>query len=152
LNAPREQHRDLRTGAHILESADRLSTGRLTAFKDNRVNNPHIELPDESRFTGDRKGAGRSTRLWLLALLLLAVGATAPFGWNYMQSYESTVDAKIDGHIAPLSSRIDGTVIAVQAEDDDRVKKGELLVEIDPRDYEVAVEQAKARVELALAQ
>jgi membrane fusion protein (multidrug efflux system) len=69
-----------------------------------------------------------------------------------LQSYESTDDAQIDGHIDPLSSRIDGTVIAVHAEDDDRVTKGDLIVEIDPRDYEVAVEQAKARVELALAQ
>jgi membrane fusion protein (multidrug efflux system) len=88
----------------------------------------------------------------LLVLLLLAVGAVSPFAWNYLQSYESTDDAQIDGHIDPLSSRIDGTVIAVHAEDDDRATKGELLVEIDPRDYEVAVEQAKARFELALAQ
>ena len=80
----------------------------------------------------------------------LAAGAVAPFAWSYLQSYESTDDAQIDGHIDPLSSRIDGTVIRVHAEDDDRVKAGELLVEIDPRDYEVAVAQAKARLELAL--
>ena len=65
---------------------------------------------------------------------------------------ESTDDAQIDGHIDPLSSRINGTVIRVHVEDDDRVKAGELLVEIDPRDYEVAVAQARARLELALAQ
>jgi membrane fusion protein (multidrug efflux system) len=66
-----------------------------------------------------------------------------------LQSYESTDDAQIDGHIDQLSSRIDGTEIAEHAEDDDRVTKGELLVEIDPRDYEVAVEQAKARLEFS---
>ena len=70
---------------------------------------------------------------------LLAVAAIAPFGWNYLQSYESTDDAQIDGHIDPLSSRIDGTVVRVYPEDDDRVTKGELLVEIDPRDYNVAL-------------
>jgi membrane fusion protein, multidrug efflux system len=151
--APREQHRDLRRAAQILESPDQIPTGRLQAFGQNPVNNPHLELPDESRDTRDHgKEAGRWTRFWLLALLILAVGTSAPFGWKYVQSYESTDDAQIDGHIDPLSSRIDGTVIAVHAEDDDRVKKGELLVEIDPRDYEVAVEQAKARVELAFAQ
>ncbi|MGH7934033.1 MAG: efflux RND transporter periplasmic adaptor subunit [Candidatus Binataceae bacterium] len=80
------------------------------------------------------------------------MGAVAPFAWNYLQSYESTDDAQIDGHIDPLSSRIDGTVIRVHVEDDERVKKGELLVDIDPRDYEVAVEQARARLELARAQ
>jgi len=71
---------------------------------------------------------------------------------GYLQSYESTDDAQIDGHIDPLSPRIDGTVIAVHAEDDDRVTKSDLLVEVDPRDYEVAVEQARARLELARAQ
>jgi len=90
-------------------------------------------------------------RMLLVVLMLLAIGAVAPFGWSYLQSYESTDDAQIDGHIDPLSSRIDGTVIGVHAEDDDRVTKGELIVEIDPRDYEVAVEQARARFGLALA-
>jgi membrane fusion protein, multidrug efflux system len=82
----------------------------------------------------------------LLVLLVLAVGAVFPFAWNYLQSYESTDDAQIDGHIDPLSSRINGTVIRVRAEDNDRVKAGELLVEIDPRDYEVAVENAAANL------
>jgi membrane fusion protein, multidrug efflux system len=93
-----------------------------------------------------------SKRVGLLVLLVLAVGAVSPFAWNYLQSYESTDDAQIDGHIDPLSSRINGTVIRVHAEDNDRVKAGELLVEIDPRDYEVAVAQARARLELAIAQ
>jgi membrane fusion protein (multidrug efflux system) len=93
-----------------------------------------------------------SKRTLLIALLILAIGAIAPFAWNYLQSYESTDDAQIDGHIDPLSSRIDGTVIRVYPEDNDLVKADELLVEIDPRDYEVAVEQARARLGLALAQ
>ena len=91
-------------------------------------------------------------RVLLLVLLVLALGAVSPFVWNYLQSYESTDDAQIDGHIDPLSSRIDGTVIRVHPDNNDRVKAGELLVEIDPRDYEVAVAQAKARLELAIAQ
>jgi membrane fusion protein (multidrug efflux system) len=88
----------------------------------------------------------------LLAPLILAVAAVAPFVWNYLQSYQSTDDAQIDGHIDPLSSRVDGTVVRVYPEDDDRVNKGELLVEIDPRDFQVAVEQARARLALAIAQ
>src|ERR1700747_2722242 len=114
-------------------------------------------LPDgperKSSTSGGGPWHGRITkRIVLGVLLVLAVGAIPPFAWSYLQSYESTDDAQIDGHIDPLSSRIDGTVIVVHAEDDDRVTKGELLVEIDPRDYEVAVEQAKARLELAFAQ
>ena len=60
----------------------------------------------------------------MVALLLLTAGAVAPFAWNYLQSYESTDDAQIDGHIDPLSSRINGTVIRVHVEDDDRVTQG----------------------------
>jgi membrane fusion protein, multidrug efflux system len=102
---------------------------------------------------GNRFRFSRTARKLLLGgLLVLALGVVSPFVWNYLQSYQATDDAEIDGHIDPLSSRIDGTVIRVHAEDDDRVRKGDLLVEIDPRDNDVAVEQAQARLELALAQ
>jgi membrane fusion protein (multidrug efflux system) len=132
----------------------------LEAFRHDRpAGEPdgEAQLVHEAKRKPGAPGGGRwrslkTRRLLLVAPLLLAIGALAPFAWSYLQSYESTDDAQIDGHIDPLSSRIDGTVIAVHAEDDDRVTKGDLIVEIDPRDYEVAVEQAKARVELALAQ
>jgi membrane fusion protein, multidrug efflux system len=102
---------------------------------------------------GNRFHFSRTTKkLLLAALLVLTVGAVSPFAWNYLQSYQATDDAEIDGHIDPLSSRIDGTVTRVHVEDDERVRKGDLLVEIDPRDNEVAVEQSRARLELALAQ
>ena len=79
----------------------------------------------------------------VVGLVVLVVGVIGRFGWSYLHSYESTDDAQINGHIDPLSSRIDGTVVAVHVEDDDRVTKRALLVEIDPRDYQVAVEKAR---------
>jgi membrane fusion protein (multidrug efflux system) len=110
--------------------------------------------PDQKRgASGDGFWFKRNAwRVAVVALLLLTAGAVAPSAWNYLQSYQSTDDAQIDGHIDPLSSRINGTVVRVHVEDDDRVKAGELLVEIDPRDYEIAAAQARARLELALAQ
>jgi membrane fusion protein (multidrug efflux system) len=110
--------------------------------------------PDQKRGTsGDGFWFKRNAwRVAVVALLLLTAGAVAPSAWNYLQSYQATDDAQIDGHIDPLSSRINGTVVRVHVEDDDRVKAGELLVEIDPRDYEIAAAQARARLELALAQ
>jgi membrane fusion protein, multidrug efflux system len=135
------------------------SSEGLEALKPSSTNDghPRIEMKDGSRREQGRSGGGPrhrrpGGRILLMALLVAAVGVAAPFAWSYLQSYESTDDAQIDGHIDPLSSRIDGTVIAVHAEDDDRIRKGELLVEIDPRDYAVAVEQARARLGLALAQ
>jgi membrane fusion protein (multidrug efflux system) len=161
-----ESSRDLRVSADVteprLELGDlgertELSEG-LKALRNNSGEDlDRIDLPDgaEGEFvtTGGSSWFRRiSKRALLAALLVLVLGTLSPFAWNYLQSYESTDDAQIDGHIDPLSSRINGTVIRVNVEDNDRVKAGELLVEIDPRDYEVAVAQAKARLELAIAQ
>ncbi len=153
-----QNRRDLRVSSGDLnESTD--SRDGLEALRRDSDDDleRRIELPDRPGLEYGPSGGSPwyrriSKRVALLALLILVLGAVSPLAWNYIESYESTDDAQIDGHIDPLSSRIDGTVIAVHAEDDDRVTKGELLVEIDPRDYEVAVEQAKARVELALAE
>jgi membrane fusion protein, multidrug efflux system len=155
--ADREKRRDVRIASDIPESDGDVSTDGLKAFKQGTLTDSHIQVTEESKGGRGLSGGGRwsrfgSRRPWLLGLLSLAAGAIAPFGWNYLQSYQSTDDAQIDGHIDPLSSRIDGTVVGVRAEDDDRVKQGELLIEIDPRDYEVAVEQARARLGLAFAQ
>jgi membrane fusion protein (multidrug efflux system) len=137
------------------------SSDGLEALKPNPTNDghPQIEITDGSKREQGAPGGNPwhrrrrpAGRILVMALLGAVVAVAAPFAWSYLQSYESTDDAQIDGHIDPLSSRIDGTVIAVHAEDDDRIRKGELLVEIDPRDYEVAVEQARARLGLALAQ
>ena len=86
-----------------------------------------IELPGRTdgahRTSGGRPWSRRITkRVLLVALLILVLAAVAPFVWRYLQSYEATDDAQIDGHLDPLSSRIDGTVVTVHPEDDDRVK------------------------------
>ena len=80
----------------------------------------------------------------ILILLVLAVLIAAFFGWRYLSSYESTDDAQIDGHLMPISARISGYVQKVNVDDNQVVKAGAVLVEIDPRDYQIAVEQARA--------
>jgi membrane fusion protein (multidrug efflux system) len=57
---------------------------------------------------------------------------------------ESTDDAQIDGHVTQISARVGGTVLAVHVDDNQRVDAGATLVEIDPRDYQVAVDKARA--------
>jgi membrane fusion protein (multidrug efflux system) len=81
------------------------------------------------------------------ALIIIGVPA-----WNYLQSYEATDDAEIDGHIAPIAARIDGTIAQVYVQETQTVKAGQLLATIDPRDQEVAVENARANLALAEAQ
>ena len=88
--------------------------------------------------------------MWLFigAALILIVGGF--FLWRYFASYESTDDAQVDVHLSPVSARISGYVIKVNVGDNQWVEKGAVLVEIDPRDYQVAVD--KARADLANAE
>lgn len=72
------------------------------------------------------------------------------FVWHYYSVRESTDDAQVDGHITPISARVGGTVISINFKDNQHVEAGAVLVQLDPKDYQVAVDRAKA--ELADAQ
>jgi membrane fusion protein (multidrug efflux system) len=87
---------------------------------------------------------------WLLLLVVLAVAAGAFIAWRYYSVRESTDDAQIDGHIVNVSSRVSGTVIKVNVDDNQFVNAGDVIVQLDPKDYQVAIDRAKA--ELADAQ
>jgi membrane fusion protein (multidrug efflux system) len=89
---------------------------------------------------------GRRRTLLFAAILggLILVGA-ASF-WVYSRTYESTDDAQVDGHLNGITARIDGDVKAVHVEENQSVQAGDVLVELDPRDYEVAVDQARAQL------
>ncbi len=81
-------------------------------------------------------------------LVLLVVGF---FVYRYMASYESTDDAQVDGHVNSVSARISGHVIKLNVQDNQYVQAGTVLVEIDPADYQVAYDRAKADFEDAQA-
>jgi len=67
----------------------------------------------------------------------------------YYHNRESTDDAQVDGHITPIASKVYGRVASVLVDDNQHVKAGQLLVKIDPRDYQAAVDQAKGALALA---
>ena len=87
-----------------------------------------------------------SRRNILIVLIVIVVIAGGLFLWRYLGSYESTDDAQVDAHLYPVSARVSGYVVKVNVDDNQYVQKGAVLVEIDPKDYEVAVEQAKANL------
>jgi membrane fusion protein (multidrug efflux system) len=94
--------------------------------------------------------AARRSRVPMIAgiavLVLVGIGV-----WIWLSSgKESTDDAQIDGHITQVATRVGGTVIKVAVKDNQLVEEGTVLAEIDPRDYQVAVDRARA--ELADAQ
>ena len=89
----------------------------------------------------------------VIVAVILLVFVGAGLGWYlYSRGFEDTDDAQVDGHLNPISSRIDGTIKGVFVDDNQSVQRGEILVELDPRDYEVALEQAKAQADQAAAQ
>ncbi len=73
------------------------------------------------------------------------------FVYRYFTSYESTDDAQVDGHVNSVSARISGHVIKLNVQDNQYVQAGTVLVEIDPADYQVAYDRAKADFEDAQA-
>jgi len=85
----------------------------------------------------------------VVAAVVLVVGGVLL--WLYFSSYESTDDAQVDVHLYPVSARISGYVVNVNVDDNQYVQQGTVLVEIDPKDYEVAVAQAQANLASAEA-
>jgi membrane fusion protein (multidrug efflux system) len=95
----------------------------------------------------DKNAPRKRARIGRLLVIVVVVAVLASAGcylWKYLNTYETTDDAQIDGHINAISGRITGNVIAVLAEDEQFVNAGDVLVKIDPRDYEVAVAKAEA--------
>lgn len=93
-----------------------------------------------------RKGRNRAFFIFFVVLLVLA--AAGLLFWLHARQFESTDDAQIDGHINPISSRVDGAVIKVYVEDNQVVHVGDPLVDLDTRDLAVSL----ARAEASLAQ
>jgi membrane fusion protein (multidrug efflux system) len=87
---------------------------------------------------------------------LIAVGAVIAVAgllwWLHARKFEDTDDAQVDGNITAVSSRVPGTVTVVHVEDNQPVKQGALLVELDVADLQVAAAQARASVAQAEAQ
>jgi membrane fusion protein (multidrug efflux system) len=81
-------------------------------------------------------------------IVLLVAGF---FLWRYLGSYESTDDAEIDGHLNAISARVSGHVSKLLVNDNQLVEAGTPLVEIDPKDYEIAVASARAAYQDAMA-
>ncbi len=88
---------------------------------------------------------------WVLFFILILVIIAGIFLWRYYSVRESTDDAQVDAHIAPVSARVGGTVIQVNVDNNDFVKAGQVLVRLDPSDYKVALQRANADLADAMA-
>jgi len=126
----------------------------MTSTKDPALRQEAFLQEDGPARRPNGAGAPSAKRKPLLILTgVVVIGAIVGFCfWLAQRGYETTDDAFIDGHIIEVSARVSAEVVAVHFEDNQEVAKGELLVELDPRDYQVALEKARAQLIQAQAQ
>ena len=107
------------------------------------VQAPRDESTEVTQPPSRRKGI-------IIAVVLILVLAGLGFYWHSTY-YEDTDDAQINGHLIQISSRIAGQVAKVEVDENQQVQAGQVIAQLDPRDYQVAVENAKAALASAEA-
>ncbi|WP_263355108.1 HlyD family secretion protein [Acidicapsa acidisoli] len=133
----------------------------MSTAEQNPVMNTSQAIPPEQSAPADNGGSAdqsisayprrRSHKRWIIltALVVLAVGGA--FLWRYLSGFESTDDAQVDVHLYPVSARVPGYIQKVNVDDNQWVDQGSTLVEIDPKDYEVALARAQATLDTSEA-
>ena len=110
---------------------------------------PKLKAVEQEPVEQDAKGRFSGRSRWLALAAIVVVLGVVIYLWR-TAGRVSTDDAQIDGHITQVAARVGGTVVKVNVKENLYVQSGTVLVELDPRDYQVAVERARA--ELADAQ
>ena len=105
-----------------------------------QINQQEDEAPEQK--------SGR--KFIVIAVIILLVIGAGIFYWRSTFT-EDTDDAQVDGDLYQVSSRVTGQVIKVYVEDNQQVDVGQIIAEIDPKDYQVALEQAQANLASAQA-
>src|SRR5580700_7963428 len=105
----------------------------------------HVD-PEAKRYQEDRRGFFQKNPAAKPIVFLVAIVVVVLVGWFWWESrhWEDTDDAEIDGHIYPISARVAGQVTRANYDDGQVVHKGDVLVQIDPTDYQVALARAQA--------
>ncbi|MBI3895083.1 MAG: HlyD family secretion protein [Acidobacteria bacterium] len=113
-----------------------------------------IEIKMEERQEGERfkvRGNGAALRervssRWFLLGAGLLIGVAVFWLWRYYAVRESTDDAQIEGHIHSIGAKVGGTVLRAHVTDNQFVEVGTVLVELDPQDYQIAVERTEGNL------
>ena len=93
----------------------------------------------------------KSSRKGIIVVVLVVLVVVAVAVWWHSTFSEDTDDAQVNGHLIQVSSRIAGQVIKVDVEENQVVKAGDTIAELDPKDFDVAVENAEAALAIARA-
>jgi membrane fusion protein, multidrug efflux system len=121
-------------------------SGRATTVEEE---GPQAGNNDQQDLDSPPRKKGRRRFIVIGVVAVLIVGAL--LFWWHSTYYEDTDDAQVDGHLIQISARVAGQVIRVNVEQNQFVQAGTLIAEIDPKDFEVAVQQDEASLESAEA-
>jgi membrane fusion protein (multidrug efflux system) len=114
------------------------------------------ELEQTAKNENKRSAAPRRGRKILIRALIggaaLVLAAAASGAYFHFRDRVSTDDAQVDAHIAPIAPKVSGLVSEILVDDNQPVKAGQVLIRIDPRDYQAKVAQARAAVAAAESQ
>jgi len=105
---------------------------------------PLLERAHHEEEVGKRPLFRRPAFLLVAGLILLVAAILGIRYWLYARNHESTDDAFIEAHVVQISPKVSGHVVKLYVDSNQQVNKGDLLAEIDPRDYQAKVDQAKA--------
>src|ERR1700742_193994 len=109
-------------------------------------------LPRSEPLSSRQRSRRSSHARWVLLLIVLIAGAGGTTVWYLGRNEASTDDAYTDGRAVSVAPQVSGTVVALNVTDNQRVKAGDVLFEIDPRTYAAARDQAQGNLEVAQAQ
>ncbi len=108
--------------------------------------------PEQNELAAETEIEAPQSRRRGILIAAVVVAALVALGIWWRSTYsEDTDDAQVDGHLIQVSARINGHVLNVYVEENQQVKAGQLIAELDPRDYQVAVENAEAALASARA-
>ncbi len=110
-----------------------------------RTEPPRAAVPASEKDLQARPSRRNDPRFRMFVIgTLIVLAIVGILVWRYVTSYESTDDAQIDGHVNAISARIPGHILRINIQDNQYVQAGTVLAEIDPTDYQIAVERAQA--------
>jgi membrane fusion protein, multidrug efflux system len=131
--------------AQTLKQVDHNSAESTQARRpDSGQEKPPVQTPD------DQRKRTRMLASFMVVLVIAAIGGV--LYWLHARHYEDTDDAEIDGNLSPIGTRVDGTVVKVYVQNNQMVKVGDPLVDLDPRDIQVKLDQARAQLAQAQGQ
>jgi multidrug resistance efflux pump len=113
---------------------------------------PVAEQQNDGAVIAAKRRSRRGRPAYLLVALATALGLSGFGGYVYVtRNIETTDDAHIEADVVPMSPRVGGQMVRVAVADDQTVKSGELLIEVDPAPYQARLEQAEAQLSIAQA-